>query len=125
MTTILKTRVTGKEVKELSKEKVVFDPYNEEHRQAFRLMILAGRQTELRFELEGFETVPAMMMYKMAVYGAGAIDKVTQYEGTREVLQKRALLHELPMAKVIRFPKVPSFSRSSEPRENTGYRRPY
>lgn len=91
MTTVLKTRTTGKAVTTISKEKVVFDPFNEEHRQAFRIMILAGRQTELRFELEGFSDVPAMMLYKMAVFGAGAIDTVS--ENTRETLNKRSIMH--------------------------------
>lgn len=97
MTTILKTRTTDKAVKTISKEKVVFDPYNEEHRQAFRVMILAGRQTELRFELEGFQDVPAMMLYKMAVFGAGAIDTVSQ--NTRVSLAKRVHLHSVPSGK--------------------------
>lgn len=94
MTTVLKTRNTGKLVTTISQEKVVFDPYNAEHRQAFRIMIMAGRQTELRFELEGFKDVPAMMMYKMAVFGAGAIDEVS--ENTRAALAKRVHLHAVP-----------------------------
>lgn len=94
---ILRTRVTGKEVKKLSQEEVVFDPYNQEHRQAFRIFVLSGRQTELRFELEGFPSVPAMMMYKMAVFGAGAIDKVS--ENTRVALAKRAHIHAVPTFK--------------------------
>ncbi len=94
MTTVLKTRTTEKLVTTISKEKVVFDPFNEEHRQAFRIMIMAGKQTELRFELEGFKDVPAMMLYKMAVFGAGAIDKVS--EDTRANLSKRVHLHAVP-----------------------------
>lgn len=97
MTTILNTRTTGKAVTTISKEKVVFDPFNEEHRQAFRIMILAGRQTELRFELEGFSDVPAMMLYKMAVFGAGAIDAVS--ENTRASLAKSATIHSFPQRK--------------------------
>lgn len=95
MTTVLKTRTTEKAVKTILNEKVVFDPYNDEHRQAFRVMIMAGRQTELRFELEGHNNVYAMMLYKMAVFGAGAIDKVS--EDTRASLIKRAHLHAVPV----------------------------
>lgn len=94
MTTVLNTRTTGKIVKTIVQDKVVFDPYNEEHRQAFRIMILAGRQTDLRFELEGYNNVHAMMLYKMAIFGAGAIDKVS--EDTRANLSKRAHLHAVP-----------------------------
>lgn len=94
MTTVLKTRTTDKAVKTISKEKVVFDPYNEEHRQAFRVMVLAGRQTELRFELEGFLDVPSMMLYKMAVFGAGAIDTISQ--NSRVSLTKSATIHSFP-----------------------------
>lgn len=98
MTTVLNTRTTGKLVTAILKEKVVFDPYNAEHRQAFRIMILAGKQTELRFELEGFNDVPAMMLYKMAIYGAGAIDTVS--ENTRVSLAKRATIHAFPRRKM-------------------------
>ena len=94
MTTVLNTRTTGKLVKTILQEEVVFDPYNADHRQAFRIMILAGRQTELRFQLEGFKDVPAMMLYKMAIFGAGAIDTVS--ENTRNSLAKRAHLHAVP-----------------------------
>ena len=94
MTTVLKTRTTDKAVKTISKEKVVFDPFNAEHRQAFRLMMMAGKQTELRFELEGFGDVPTMMLYKMAIFGAGAIDTVS--ENTRASLAKRATIHSFP-----------------------------
>lgn len=95
MTTVLKTRTTDKAVKTISKEKVVFDPYNSEHRQAFRLMVMAGRQTELRFELEGYLNVMSMMLYKMAIFGAGAIDAVS--ENTRAALVKRATIHSFPL----------------------------
>lgn len=110
MTTVLKTRTTEKLVTTISKEKVVFDPYNEEHRQAFRIMILAGRQTELRFELEGFKDVPAMMLYKMAVFGAGAIDSVSR--NSRESLAKSATIHSFPqrqssLAKYLDFTRRP------------------
>jgi len=107
MTTVLKTRTTEKTVTTISKEKVVFDPFNEEHRQAFRIMIMAGRQTELRFELEGFNDVPAMMLYKMAVFGAGAIDTVAK--NTRESLAKRATIHSFPNPNETRVTKLNNF----------------
>lgn len=94
MTSVLNTRITDKVVKTILKEEVVFDPFNAEHRQAFRIMVMAGRQTELRFQLEGFQDVPAMMLYKMAVFGAGAIDAVST--NTRETLNKRSIMHSFP-----------------------------
>jgi hypothetical protein len=79
---------------EVQKEVVVFDPMNNEHRNAFRILVIAGKQTSLRFELEGFESVPSMMLYKMAVFGAGALDKTS--EDTRANLSKRYHFHEMP-----------------------------
>lgn len=96
MTSVINTRTTEKAVKTILNEKVVFDPYNDEHRQAFRVMIMAGRQTELRFELEGHNNVYAMMLYKMAVFGAGAIDQVSA-DNSRMSLAKRAHLHAVPV----------------------------
>lgn len=62
---------------------VIFDPRNPAHRQAFRLMVAKGRQSDLRFDIEGFQDIPTMMMYKMALFGAGALDKL--YPEAREV----------------------------------------
>ncbi len=104
--TISNVRDTGKIVRTIENEKVVFDPYNAEHRQAFRLIMLAGKQTDLRFELENFETVPAMMLYKMAVFGAGAIDQVCI--NSRMSLAERAHIHAIPLSnKVLKF-QVPA-----------------
>jgi len=92
--TVLKARVVTRQVTEAELVPVVFDPCNDEHRNAFRIMVLAGRQSTFRFQLEGFDSVPSMMMYKMAVFGAGALDKASM--DTRTTLMKRHHLHEVP-----------------------------
>lgn len=93
-TTLSVVRVKEKTVEVKRSELVRFDPLNAEHRNAFRILVIAGRQTDLRFDLEGFSTVPAMMLYKMAIFGAGALDEVSL--DTRSNLQKRAHLHSVP-----------------------------
>jgi len=93
-TNLSAVRVLDKPVEVKRSESVMFDPLCAEHRNAFRLMILAGKQTDLRFELEGFKSVPAMMLYKMAVFGAGALE-LASYD-TRQNLQKRVHLHAVP-----------------------------
>lgn len=60
---------------------VDFDPKNIAHRNAFRRMMVSGRQdTKLRFNLEGHRDVMTMMVFKMAVAGCGALDLVHGYE---------------------------------------------
>lgn len=87
-------RVKEQPVEVKRSELVRFDPLCAEHRNAFRIMVIAGRQTDLRFDLEGFSTVPAMMLYKMAIFGAGALEDAS-YD-TRRNLQKRVHLHLVP-----------------------------
>lgn len=74
---IIAVRRTGK-VGSFNKPGVeTFDPQNKRHREIFRKYMASGKMdTTLRFSLEGFDTLPGMMMYKMAIFGAGALDKI-------------------------------------------------
>jgi hypothetical protein len=93
-TALSAVRVLDTPVEVNTGKSVMFDPLCADHRNAFRIMILAGKQTDIRFDLEGFTSVPAMMLYKMAVFGAGALDTVSR--DTRANLEKRVHLHVVP-----------------------------
>ena len=70
-----------------------FDPKNAEHRRVFLKFLACGKIDRVDFELEGYRDLPAMMLHKMALYGAGALDKLDVVQQRREkmkVVQKAA-----------------------------------